>query len=128
MSSCSCGVMRRSSDGLPHHMGADRLRGNASLRQLDARRLERAQKNVAREIFVLDLAQIGERIEPPKLRVDVARMAHDEAALRQSLEKSREQRGKIRPWMEIVDPGEGRIGSQPERRRALAKAAAQHAQ
>src|ERR1700674_3146040 len=55
-------------------------------------------------------------------------MAHDEAALGQSLEKPRKQRGKIRIRIEIVDAGKGRIGRYAARRGAAAKAAAELAQ
>ena len=36
-------------------------------------------------------------------------MAHDEAAVRQPLEKARKQRRKVRIRIEIVDPGDVRV-------------------
>src|SRR5262249_37236444 len=82
----------------------------------------------ARKILVFALAQVGERIETPKLLVDMAGVAHENAALGQSFEKSRKQRGKVRRGIEIVDAGECRIGPEPFRRRAAAKATAETAQ
>ena len=50
---------------------------------------------VPAEIGVFVLAQGGERVEPLELGIDKARMAHDQAALRQAVEEAGEKRGEI---------------------------------
>ena len=49
-----------------------------------------------REIGIFLLAQGGERVEALQLGIDMARMAHDQAAFRQAVQEAREERGEIR--------------------------------
>ena len=48
------------------------------------------RKTLTEQEGIFTLAQIRQRIELPQLAIDFAGMAHDEAAVRQAIEKSDE--------------------------------------
>src|SRR5229473_1032814 len=76
---------------------------------------------LAREKSVLVLALGRQRVEAEKGFVDKARVTHDEAILRQSVEKLPHQRAEIRLWGKIISAGEGGIECDVGARGAAAK-------
>ena len=61
----------------------------------DAVRGQHARKFIRIEIGEFPLALVGERIEPLELGIDEAGMAHDQPAVRQPGQKTREDRGEV---------------------------------
>src|SRR5438045_9534514 len=93
--------------------------------QRDAFGRERCRQAIAGQIGIFAFAQRGERIEPHQLVVDMARVAHDHAAVRKPRQKARKELGEIRVRGEIVSACERRIDSDIESPCAGAKPAAQ---
>src|ERR1700737_874562 len=95
--------------------------------QCDIVRSQQARELLAPEKSMFVLALGGERVEADQGVIDEAGMAHDEAALRQAVEKLSHQGAEIRPLREIVGAGESRIKREVPPRGAGAKLAAQAA-
>src|SRR5580658_4875027 len=57
------------------------------------------------------LAQIGHRVEPLEFGIDLARMAHDQSAVRHAVEECRKQSRVVGTRMKCISPGKGRIGA-----------------
>src|SRR5262249_12265039 len=72
-------------------------------------------KSIADKKGIFLLPERRQRIEPLQFGVDEAGMTHDDAAVGQVIEKTREQRLEIRSLVEFVSSREGRIGVQPQR-------------
>src|SRR5262249_54513434 len=97
----------------------------APLHQGHLARGEHGREGLARQICVFALAQSRERVEPFKLRVDAARMAHDDAAVRELIEKPGKYLVEIGARPERIGAGEGRVGAHTMRPRALAERGAE---
>ena len=77
----------------------------------DAVRRQHLRKAVSGEKGVFAFAQGRKRIEPLQLRIHKAGMTHHHASVAQAVEKARKQLGEIRIIMELISPGEGRVGA-----------------
>src|SRR5581483_11236670 len=86
---------------------------------------EQRRERIACEIGIFLLAQRGQWVEPLELRIDKARMAHDQSVCRQRVEKARKQRREIGAATKIIGAGEGGIGADAAPGRAGTKAAAE---
>src|SRR5437588_12596041 len=75
---------------------------------------ERLDKRIAAKILIFPLTQGRKRVEPLKLSIDVAGVAHHQAPLRQPFEKRREKGGEIRIGTERIGSCEGRIRGDAE--------------
>src|SRR3569833_2917521 len=112
-SSRSCGVMASSRDDGPGYLGGRRGFASGGGKR-DAMPREIGRERVRVEVSQFALAQVGERIEAFQRRVDIARMAHDQAAIRHAGEKAREQGMEVGFRREGVGAGEGRVRGDAE--------------
>src|ERR1700730_15131171 len=69
--------------------------------------------------------QRGGRIEPRQLGIHEAGVTHDQTAIRQLVEETGKQGGKIGVVVEFIGPRKGRIGAQAARAGALLEVVAQ---
>ena len=70
-------------------MTVDQPDGKSRSSKRDAARGEKLRKVFAAQERIFALAQIGQRIELPQLRIDMTGVAHNEAAVRQAVEEIR---------------------------------------
>src|SRR5262245_45516343 len=87
--------------------------------------LEHPRKCIIGKISEFALALGRQRVEPAQLVVDKARMAHDDAAVRQAFEKAWEKVGEIETAAEAVSPCEGGVGRNAKRLGAAAESVAE---
>src|SRR5581483_7510784 len=86
---------------------------------------QHADKIVAEQIGVFAFTQRRHRVEPDQFVVDLAGVAHDQAAIGEAVEKLRKQFLEHRARLERISAGESGIGAYAVVLRETAKAAAQ---
>src|SRR5258707_14926677 len=88
--------------------------------------LKQSRKRIVRKESEFTLALARQRVEPAQLFIDKARVAHDDAAVRQAIEKSWKDIGEFHVAPEAIRACKRRIGANPERHGALTESLAQH--
>ena len=83
------------------------------------------RESIACQKCIFPLAQGGERIEPPELRIHKTGVTHHHAAVRQPLEEARKESGEIGIFGKVISAGKGGIGPQTQGLGTTPKAAAQ---